>query len=304
MAVPEFQAFLLPLLHLAADGNVHTLQEAYASMAEHFQLSEEDQQELLSSGKQLVYKNRVSWAKTFLAKALLLESPKRGQFCLSERGKELLAEKPEILRVKHLMRYPEFKEFQLAKSGVRKKIENSVVAEEQTATPEEIFEAAYHELHSSLADELYQQIILNTPDFFERLVIRLLVKMGYGGSIQDAGQALGRSGDEGIDGIIKEDKLGLDVIYIQAKRWQGTVGRPEIQKFVGALHGQQAKKGVFITTSTFTQNARDYVATIDPKVVLIDGKKLVEMMIDCNLGVSTVDTYEIKKIDSDFFIEE
>ena len=304
MAVPEFQAFLLPLLQLAADGNIHTLQEAYVAMAKHFHLSEEDQQTLLPSGKQVVYKNRVSWARSFLGKALLLESPKRGQFSLSERGKKLLAENPETLRVKHLMKYPEFKKFQMAKPGKNRKTERSDSIEEQTTTPEEIFEAAFQELQGSLADELIQQITNNSPDFFERLVVNLLVKMGYGGSIKDAGQALGRSGDEGIDGIIKEDKLGLDIIYIQAKRWQGTVGRPEIQKFVGALHGQQARKGVFITTSGFSKEAEQYASGIDPKVVLVDGNRLVELMIDYDLGVSTVDTYRIKRIDTDFFIEE
>jgi len=304
VAVPEFQAFLLPLLQLAADGNIHTLQEAYVAMAKHFHLSEEDQQTLLPSGKQVVYKNRVSWARSFLGKALLLESPKRGQFSLSERGKKLLAENPKTLRVKHLMNYPEFKKFQTAKSGKNRKTGRNENVEERTTTPEEIFEAAFQELQSSLADELLQQITNNSPDFFERLVVNLLVKMGYGGSIKDAGQALGRSGDEGIDGIIKEDKLGLDIIYIQAKRWQGTVGRPEIQKFVGALHGQQAKKGVFITTSGFSKEAEQYATGIDPKVVLIDGNRLVELMIDYDLGVSIVDTYKIKKIDTDFFIEE
>jgi restriction system protein len=304
VAVPEFQAFLLPLLQLAADGNIHTLQEAYVAMAKHFHLSEEDQQTLLPSGKQVVYKNRVSWARSFLGKALLLESPKRGQFSLSERGKKLLAENPETLRVKHLMNYPEFKKFQTAKSGKNRKTGRNENVEERTTTPEEIFEAAFQELQSSLADELIQQITNNSPDFFERLVVNLLVKMGYGGSIKDAGQALGRSGDEGIDGIIKEDKLGLDIIYIQAKRWQGTVGRPEIQKFVGALHGQQAKKGVFITTSGFSKEAEQYASGIYPKVVLVDGNRLVELMIDYDLGVSTVDTYRIKRIDTDFFIEE
>ena len=304
MAVPEFQAFLLPLLQLAADGNIHTLQEAYVAMAKHFHLSEEDQQTLLPSGKQVVYKNRVSWARSFLGKALLLESPKRGQFRLTGRGRKLLAENPETLRVKHLMKYPEFKKFQMAKPGKNRKTERNDSIEEQTTTPEEIFEAAFQELQSNLADELIQQITNNSPDFFERLVVNLLVKMGYGGSIKDAGQALGRSGDEGIDGIIKEDKLGLDIIYIQAKRWQGTVGRPEIQKFVGALHGQQARKGVFITTSGFSKEAEQYASGIDPKVVLVDGNRLVELMIDYDLGVSTVDTYRIKRIDTDFFIEE
>lgn len=303
MPIPDFQAFFLPLLQFAADEKIHSSNEAYEAMAKHFQLADEDIREMLPSGKQTTFKNRVAWAKAYLSKALLLESPKRGIFHISARGKEVLAGKPQRLRVKELKQYPEFASFHQAgnKQGEQADISRE---EERTATPEEIFEKAYQELRGSLADELLAQIKINSPEFFENLVVKLLVKMGYGGSIKDAGQALGRCGDEGIDGIIKEDKLGLDVIYIQAKRWQGSVGRPEIQKFVGALHGQRAKKGVFITTGSFTKDAEQYVSTIDPKVVLIDGNRLVELMIDYNLGVSAVDTYEIKKIDSDFFLEE
>jgi restriction system protein len=202
-----------------------------------------------------------------------------------------------------LKQYPEFVAFH-SSSSKQDSGTGITSDEDRTATPEEVFESAYQELRSSLASELLSHVSKNSPDFFEQLVVKLLVKIGYGGSIKDAGRAIGRSGDEGIDGIIKEDKLGLDVIYIQAKRLQGAVGRPEVQKFVGALHGQRAKKGVFITTGAFTRDAEQYVSTIDPKVVLIDGNRLVELMIDHNLGVSTVDSYEIKKIDSDFFLEE
>jgi len=272
-------------------------------MAEHFSLSDDDLQEMLPSGKQTTFKNRVAWARVYLSKALLLESPKRGFFHITERGKKLLQANPGDLRVKHLKQYPEFVEFHASNSKKGRDDENSG-DEERKVTPEETFEIAYQELRSSLASELLSHVSKNSPDFFEQLVVKLLVKIGYGGSIKDAGQAIGRSGDEGIDGIIKEDKLGLDVIYIQAKRWQGAVGRPEVQKFVGALHGQRAKKGVFITTGAFTRDAEQYISTIDPKVVLIDGARLVELMIDHNLGVSTVDAYELKKIDSDFFLEE
>ena len=202
-----------------------------------------------------------------------------------------------------MKKYPEFVDFHTS-SNKKDKGGESSGDEEQTAPPEEIFESAYQEFRNSLTNELLKHISENTPEFFEHLVVRLLVKMGYGGSIKDAGQSMGRSGDEGIDGIIKEDKLGLDVIYIQAKRWQGSVGRPEVQKFVGALHGQRAKKDVFIATGAFTKDAELYVSTIDPKVVLIDGSRLVDLMINHNLGVSIVDAYEIKKIDSDFFFEE
>lgn len=303
MAIPDFQSIFLPLLRYCADGRTHSAQETYAAMAVHFTLSEADRKAMLPSGKQATFTNRVAWAKAYLGKALLLESPKRGTLRITERGQAVLRSNPVSLRVKELRQYPEFAEFHAP--GNRQEREEAVVHdEERTSTPEETFESAYQELRDSLARELLANIAGNSPAFFEILVVKLLVKMGYGGSIKDAGQALGRSGDEGIDGIIKEDKLGLDVIYLQAKRWQGSVGRPEIQKFVGALHGQRAKKGVFITTGTFSREAEQYVATIDPKVVLIDGKHLVELMIDHHLGVSIVDTYEIKKIDSDFFVEE
>ena len=303
MSVPDFQSFFLPLLRFSSDGETHSAKEAFGAMAEHFKLSEDDLKEMLPSGKQTKFKNRVTWAKVYLSKALLLENPKRGFFRITERGRDVLRTNPADLRINHLKQYPEFVDFHTSSSKQDSGADKSG-GEERIATPEETFETAYQELRSSLASELLSHVSKNTPDFFEQLVVKLLVKIGYGGSIKDAGQAIGRSGDEGIDGIIKEDKLGLDVIYIQAKRWQGAVGRPEVQKFVGALHGQRAKKGVFITTGAFTRDAEQYVATIDPKVVLIDGNRLVELMIDHNLGVSTVDSYEIKKIDSDFFLEE
>jgi restriction system protein len=303
MPVPDFQSFFLPLLHYANDDQEHTPKEAYEAMAVHFKLSDADLKEMLPSGKQTTYRNRAAWAKVYLSKAQLLESPERGIFRITDRGKELLAQKPDTLRVKQLKQYPEFVAFH--SSGAKKDTSDATIdTDNNTSTPEEVLEQAHQNLRSGLADELLSQIKDNSPEFFERLVVRLLVHMGYGGSIKDAGRVIGQSGDEGIDGIINEDKLGLDVIYIQAKRWAGTVGRPEIQKFVGALHGQRAKKGVFITTSSFSKDAVSYVSTIDPKVVLIDGNRLVDLMIDHNLGVSTTDTYEIKKIDTDFFIED
>jgi restriction system protein len=302
MAVPDFQSFLLPLLKLAADGKEHSIAEAREALVRYFKLSDEDLSQMLPSGKQATFNNRVQWAKVYLSKALLLDNPKRGTFALTERGRALLDENHAELKKKDLFRYPEFVAFDKGTGGDSGGDTGSGGV--TPATPEEVLENAFQEIRNSLADEIITQVQNNTPQFFERLVVKLLVKMGYGGSIKDAGQAMGRSGDEGIDGIIKEDKLGLDVIYIQAKRWQGSVGRPEIQKFVGALHGQRAKKGVFITTGTFTKDAAQYVSTIDPKVVLIDGKGLVDLMIDYNMGVSTVDSYEIKKIDSDFFLED
>jgi restriction system protein len=278
LAVPDFQSFFLPLLKYSGDGEQHSIKDAYASMADHFNLSQNDRKEMLPSGKQATYKNRIAWARVYLTKALLLESPKRGFFRITDRGQELLKSNPVDLRVKHLKRYSEFVEFHTM-SNKQDKDGETTGDEERAVTPEEIFENAYQELRRNLANELLAQIGKNSPEFFEHLVVKLLVKMGYGGSIKDAGLAMGRSGDEGIDGIIKEDKLGLDVIYIQAKRWQGSVGRPEVQKFVGALHGQRAKKGVFITTGSFTKDAEQYVSTIDPKVVLINGDRLVDLML-------------------------
>lgn len=301
MAIPDFQSFFLPMLQFASDGGIHSLKDAYDSLANHFKLTDADMQQMLPSGKQAVYKNRIAWARVYLAKAQLLDSPKRGFFCITDRGKELLMSKPETLRVQHLKQYPEFVAFHQQNGTSDTK--ESTDHEEKIATPEETFEAAYQELRGNLAAELFSLISTNSPAFFEQLVIKLLVTMGYGGSIKDAGMAVGKTGDGGIDGIIKEDKLGLDVIYIQAKRWQGVVGRPEIQKFVGALHGQRAKRGVFITTSSFTKDAEQYVASIDPRVVLIDGNKLVDLMIDYDLGVSTIERYDVKRIDTDFFLE-
>nr|MBF0222069.1 restriction endonuclease [Desulfobulbaceae bacterium] len=231
MAVPDFQSFFLPLLKFSADGETHSLKDAYVVMSENFKMSDADLREMLPSGKQTTFKNRVAWANVYLAKALLLERPKRGFFRITKRGKELLDTNPTTIRVNQLKEYPEFVDFHNP-SGMQSKEDDNVSAnnEERTSTPEEIFENAYQELRSSLASELLSYTSSNTPEFFEQLVVKLLVKMGYGGSIKDAGKAMGRSGDEGIDGIIKEDKLGLDVIYIQAKRWKGSVGRPEIQK--------------------------------------------------------------------------
>ena len=309
MAIPDYQRFFLPLLRYSANGEVHSLQEAYAAMVEYFQLSDDEIKAMLPSGKQAVYKNRIGWARTYLIKALLLKSPKRGFFTITDRGRELLGDNPEELQVKHLKAFPEFVQFHspgsITTENKSKDIQSGRIEfYEKSSTPDEVFEQAYQEFRRSLASDLSSMVSNNSPEFFERLVVKLLVKMGYGGSIKDAGQAIGRSGDEGIDGIIKEDKLGLDVIYIQAKRWLGSVGRPEIQKFVGALHGQRAKKGVFITTGSFTKDAQQYVASIDPKVVLIDGDRLVDLMIDYSMGVSVVEVYEIKRVDSDFFTED
>lgn len=276
MAVPDFQSMMLPFLQFTADEKDHRMAEAREKIAQEFQLTPEDVRELLPSGRQSRFGNRVAWAKVYLSQAGLLNTPKRGVFRITERGKSLLSNPPAAIDIKFLEKYPEFREFRHSrkKNGDSSEIENDA-ADIEIATPEEALEQAAQRLHEELARQIITQVKINSPDFFEKLVVELLVKMGYGGSIKDAGRAIGRAGDEGIDGIIKEDKLGLDVIYIQAKRWDSAIGRPEVQKFVGALHGQRAKKGVFITTSTFSDQAMQYVRQIDPKVVLIDGEQLV-----------------------------
>ena len=301
MAIPDFQSFFRPLLEFAADGQEHSLAEARATLKEVMGVSEEDLQELLPSGHQTKFNNRVAWAKSYFVQAKVFDSPKRGYFSITERGRELLSQGHDRIDVKILNQYPEFVEFHTAKPGEQVTQEPS---ESQNETPEESLQKAYQSIRSDLASEVLTRIKINSPKFFELLVVDLMIALGYGGSRSDAGRSIGQSGDEGIDGIIKEDRLGLDVIYLQAKRWDGSVGRPEIQKFVGALHGKRAKKGVFITTGKFSPEAERYVATIDPKVILIDGRALAELMIDYNLGVSASVNYEIKKIDTDYFDEE
>ncbi|MBD2664130.1 restriction endonuclease [Richelia sinica FACHB-800] len=304
MAIPDFQSIMLPLLQYAGDGKEHSLREAITYLADVFNLSDEEKKELLPSGQQAVFDNRVGWTRTHLKKAGLLQDPKRGFFQITERGKEVLSQNPAEINLKFLNQFPEFIEFKTSKKD-NDKSELIEITEISETTPQESIEFGYQKIRKELELELLNRVKSCSPDFFERLVVDLLVKMGYGGSRRDAGKAIGKSNDGGIDGIIKEDKLGLDIVYIQAKRWDNTVvGRPEIQKFVGALHGQRARKGVFITTSKFSQEARDYVSIIDSKIVLIDGQELAQLMIDNHVGVSTVSIYEIKKIDSDYFTDD
>jgi restriction system protein len=304
MVVPDYQSIMLPLMEFASDQEEHSLRNATDHLAIHFGLTDEDRKELLPSGKQTVFANRVGWAKTHLSKAGLLETPRRSIFKITFRGVEILSKKPQKINVSLLRQFPEFLEFIGSASNAR--TVPIVETEEQISqdTPEEILEYAYQTIRQALAQDLLARVKTCSPSFFENLVVELLVKMGYGGSIKDAGKAIGKSGDEGIDGIIKEDRLGLDVIYIQAKRWNDVVGRPEIQKFVGALAGQGAKKGIFITTSRFSDAAREYSPRNETKIVLIDGEQLAQYMIDFNLGVSPISFYETKKLDSDYFGDE
>ena len=303
MPIPDYQTLMLPLLRFAADGNDHTTREAVEILATEFQLTPAERNELLASGQQAIFNNRVGWANSYLKKAGLLESPRRGALRITARGKKILGDNPTRIDVKYLERFPEFIEFRDASRNNRETTTSESVAIATEQTPEEALELAHQSLRLSLAQDILSRILSCSPTFFERLVVELLVKMGYGDSRRDAGERIGQSGDGGIDGIIKEDRLGLDTIYIQAKRWQGSVGRPEIQKFVGALQGQRAKKGVFITTSSYTAEAIDYASRIDTKVVLIDGQLLANLMMDFDVGVSVSASYIVKRIDSDYFEE-
>ena len=302
MAIPDYQSCMLPLLKYASDGQTHKLSEAILVLSNQFGLSQEERATLLPSGTQFIISNRVAWARTYLKKAGLLSDPKRGFFKITDRGLELLKTNPMKIDTKYLGRYDEFNAFKqkvsLKAPSVEQPLEHPIYA-----TPEEALEYGYQKLSENLSEELLEKIMSCSPSFFERLVVELLVKMGYGGSLKEAASIVGKSGDAGIDGLIKEDKPGLDAIYIQAKRWDAVIGRPEIQKFVGALDGQRARKGIFLTTSSFTKEAIEYAKGTTAKVVLIDGATLADLMIENNLGISTTMVYEIKHVDSDYFDE-
>ncbi len=304
--IPDYQTLMLPLLKLVADKQEHKYRDLVENLAKEFAISDVERKELLASGSQPIFDNRVGWAKTYLKKAGLLESPRRATFAISETGLETLKKNPTRIDAKYLRQFPPFLEFI---SSNRNEIETEEFLEKVESneqTPEESLDIAYQRIRKTLASDLLNRVFEQSPSFFEKLVVELLVKMGYGGSIKDAGRAIGKSGDEGIDGTIKEDKLGLDIIYIQAKRWRpkNIVGRPELHKFVGALAGQGAKKGVFITTSNFTKEALEYTPKNETKIVLINGEQLAQLMIDYNLGCSTEQSFELKKLDSDYFEED
>ena len=304
--IPDYQSLMLPLLRLVSDRQEYKYRDIIEKLAIEFKVTDEERKELLASGNQLIFDNRVGWAKTYLKKAGLLDSPRRATFVITELGLQTLNKKPDRIDAKFLRQFPAFLEFVHAGRNENESDEEVISHEPTEQTPEENLDRAYQRIRKSLAAELLSNVIDLSPTFFERLVVELLVKMGYGGSIKDAGKAIGKSGDEGIDGTIKEDKLGLDIIYIQAKRWKkgNVVGRPELHKFVGALAGQGAKKGIFITTSNFTKEALDYTPKNETKIVLIDGEQLAQLMIDHNIGCTTQQIYELKKIDNDYFGEE
>jgi len=299
--VPDYQTLMLPLLKVAGDGQEHALSEVIESLAAQFNLTPDERNQLLPSGRQPIFENRVGWARTYLKKAGLLETTARGKFRITPRGLQILENNMTRIDVKFLAQFPEFVEFRLRspKSDAQQTVE-----EEEPDTPEETLEQGYQNLRRALAQELLERVKSSPPRFFEKLVVDLLVAMGYGGSRKDAGQAVGQTGDGGIDGIINEDKLGLDVVCVQAKRWEAAVGRPIVQAFAGSLEGHRARKGVLITTSHFTQEAKDYVNRIERKIVLIDGQQLAELMMDYGIGVTRAAQYDVKKIDLDYFGEE
>lgn len=298
MAIPTFQEIMLPLLKLAGDGEAHKFHDTVAKLAEEFDLSEEEKSTLIPSG-QPRFENRVGWAKTYLKKSKLITYPERGQIQVTQRGLDVLQEKPKKIDMEFLKQFPEYVEF---RQGKQPNDETSN-GDEEDSTPEEALENAYQKIREDLADELLETIFKSSPVFFEKLVVDLLVAMGYGGTQRDTARAVGRSGDGGIDGIIYEDKLGLETIYLQAKRWQrdSKIGSPQIRDFVGALTYKNARKGVFITTTDFTDDALNFASGLALKVVLINGERLTNLMIDYGIGVTTRISYKIKNLDSDYF---
>lgn len=297
VSVPGFQTLMLPLLRLAGDGQVHTSGEAIDQLAAEFQLTPEDREELLPSGTQRRFNNRVYWATAHLRKADLLSSVGSGRFSITTRGKQILDSPPSRIDMKFLGQYPGYKEF-LGGGEATAGTTPTLPTVEQT--PEEVLEATHRQLEASLEQELLDRVLTVSPTFFEQLVVDLLVRMGYGGAT-DAAKVIGRSGDGGIDGTIFQDALGLDVVYIQAKRWAGSVSRPTVQAFAGSLEGFKATKGVLITTSTFTAEAQQYVSQIAKRIVLVDGRTLARLMVRHGLGLTPTATYVVKKIDGDYF---
>ncbi len=309
MAVPGFQDFMLPLLQVAEKRKNSAFQtkDIRDEVANLMKISDEDLAEYYPETTILKYFDRMKWALTYLFQAGLFSRPKRGFYQITKKGLEALKAKPSHIDSKWLMQYPEFVRFLKSSRPPKKTVKQDEETEEDNlSSPDEKIAIAFDDLQKALAEELLERIQSSTPRFFEELVVQLLVKMGYGGSFHDAAKAVGKSHDGGIDGIIKEDKLGLDAIYLQAKRFASgnSVGRPEIQQFLGALQGHRATKGVFLTSSHFTKEAIEFAKNATTKIVLIDGLNLVRYMIEFDLGVSIRNTYQIKKIDEDFFEQE
>lgn len=305
MPVPDYQTMMLPVLTLFSDGKERQNADIYAGIVEYFNLTEQDKRQMLPGGSQPTFQNRSNWATTYLYQAGLLKRPRRGVYQISNDGLKFLETKPERISVQTLSQIPQFEEWR--RRSNKRKSENKIVpvllskTSEPEVTPEEAIQSLAQELNDQLASELLEQLHKIDPYQFEQLIVDLMLAMGYGGSKAEAGKVTQSSNDGGIDGVINEDRLGLDTIYLQAKRWEATVGRREIQNFVGALVGRQAHKGVFITTSSFNKNAIEYANTVSQKIILIGGQKLAELMIDFDIGVSTAQTLKLKKIDTDYF---
>jgi restriction system protein len=310
MSVPDYETLMLPLLKIAADGREHRITEVVALLARSFKLTEEERQQLLPSGKQTTFANRVAWAKTYLRQASLLEATKRAHFRITDRGRKVLAESPERIDNEYLSRFPEFIQFRERSRLPVKPLSSDVPeiseAPVQTQTPDELLRSTVKQIETVLGKELLDRVLAAPPAFFERLIVNLLLAMGYGASHQNSGRIVGQSGDGGIDGVIDQDALGLDRVYIQAKRYaiESAVSEPEIRAFSGSLGAAKADKGVFVTTSYFTQPARNFAERHPFRIVLIDGEQLATLMIRHNVGVQVDETLYLKKVDEDFFLDE
>lgn len=305
MSIPKYDEMFETFLNCLADGKPHKFNDLKNIIAGVFSVTEEERKEVLPSGRQAIFDNRVGWTGTYLKKAGLIQSPSRGIYEITAEGKAVLAEKPKKIDTRYLQKFEPFRKFFSSDSDNVETLHKT--PEMHGQTPQDVLDTAYKQINDKLADELLNEIMKQSPSFFETLVVKLLTQMGYGGSLEKAGEVVGKSGDEGIDGIVREDKLGFSLIYIQAKHWDcdKTVGRPEIQKFVGALAGKGASKGLFVTTAKFTKEARQYAEKQHTtKVVLVDGSEFAKLMIEYNLGVSTEAVYTIKRIDSDFFSDD
>ena len=303
MAVPDYQSLMLPVLMSAANGEVR-ISEVVRQLADELSLSEEDRSELLPSRRQAVFDNRVRWAKTYLTKAGLIESTRRAHFRITDRGRQALAENPDRIDNNYLSQFPEFEEFRSRSTDARQeRLPTPEESAPEDRTPDEIMRSAHQEVELSLRQELLDRVIAAPPDFFERLIVNLLVAMGYGGSLEDAGRALGKSGDGGVDGVIDQDVLGLDRVYIQAKRYQqgNTVGGREIRDFFGSLDRFKAAKGLFVTTSDFTKDARETAGLLSKRIVLIGGDQLAALMVRYDIGCRAEETLYVKTVDEDFF---
>lgn len=309
MAIPDYQSLMRPLLAFAQDGGEKYIRAAFDVLAVEFDLSPEERQQMLPSGKQIIFENRVHWARTYLDKAGAIVRTRRSHFQITDRGRQLLKTHPSKIGVQELRQFPEFQKFQAPKEGPEDppNIERNTALEVvEQSTPEEAIQTAETQIVESLRSDLLERICEMAPAFFEQLVVDLIVAMGYGGSRSNVAKRIGRSGDEGIDGIVNEDALGLDVVYIQAKRYApgNTIGREQIQQFTGALVGQGAMRGVFFTTSTFTRPAIEYAERVPQRIILIDGDKLTQLMIQYGVGVRVERTVEIRRVDLDYFIQE